>query len=64
MYNSNNELPESIKNNLPLKAQSIWREIFNNAYKEYRDDKKSCEVAWSGLEKAGWEKENDRWVEK
>lgn len=64
MYNSNIELPESIKNNLPLKAQNIWRKIFNNAYKEYRDDKKAFAVAWSGLEKAGWEKENDKWVEK
>lgn len=63
-YKSNIDLPDSVRNNLPEKAQSIWRKIFNNAYEQYSDDKKAFAVAWSGLEKAGWYKVNDKWVEK
>jgi cation transport regulator len=36
-YSKNNDLPDSVKTHLPAHAQDIYRETFNNAYKEYKD---------------------------
>jgi cation transport regulator len=74
-YNTNKELPESVKDNLPEHAQSIYREAFNNAWKEYADsedrrDGQSREetahrVAWAAV-KQSYEKDPDtgKWLEK
>ena len=42
---------ESIKKYLPEHAQSIWREAFNNALKEYNDEESAAKVAWSAVKK-------------
>lgn len=63
-YSSNEELPSGVKNSLPSSAQSTWRKVFNEAYKEYKDDSKASQVAWSGLKNAGWTKDGDKWVKK
>ena len=36
-YLTNEELPDSVKNNLPNHAQDIYRETFNHAWGEYQN---------------------------
>lgn len=36
-YDSLNELPESVRDNLPKHAQEIYKEAFNNAWDQYKD---------------------------
>ena len=35
-YKRNSDLPESVQKVLPGHAQDIYREVFNNAYDEYK----------------------------
>ena len=60
-YDSNDKLPESIKNSLPAKAQDIWRAAFNNAYDG--DDESTVKIAWGAVKSAGYKKDRDgNWV--
>ncbi len=71
-YNNNNELPDSVKNNLPDGAQTIYREAYNSAESQYQDPDKrrgeesaeeaSHKVAWNAV-KSRYHKEGDDWVE-
>lgn len=61
-YSSNFELPESIKNTLPVKAQTIFRKAYNGAYESYDGDAaKANATAWSQV-KTKYEKRNKKWV--
>lgn len=71
-YNTTNELPASVKDNIPEHAQEIYKEAFNSAYEQYdkpserRGDADREEtahrVAWSAVKKAGYEKgADDKW---
>jgi cation transport regulator len=73
-YNSDSELPESVRNVLPEHAQHIYREAFNSAYDQYdkpeerRDDADREEtahrVAWAAV-KQKYEKGSDgNWHQK
>lgn len=62
-YRSINELPESVKDNLPKKAQEIYKEAFNNADKKYKDEVTAHKVAWSAVKKE-YKKKEGRWVKK
>lgn len=74
-YNTNQELPEPVKNHLPRHAQDIYRAAFNHAYEEYQNSEKrydpeesleevSHRVAWAAV-KAKYEKGGDgNWVRK
>lgn len=67
-YPDINSLPSNVTNNLPLHAQEIFKEAFNNAYNEYRnpDDRRTGDdlentarkVAWSAV-KRKYEKGSD-----
>lgn len=58
-YNNISDLPDQVKDHLPKHAQDIYKEAFNNAFKEYknpkdRKDNSSQEetahkVAWSAV---------------
>ncbi|OGT30199.1 MAG: cation transport regulator ChaB [Gammaproteobacteria bacterium RIFCSPHIGHO2_12_FULL_35_23] len=60
-YNSVNDLPNNIKDNLLLQAQKIYQKAFNNAWEQFKEAKKRCnnssqeevshKVAWSAVEK-------------
>jgi cation transport regulator len=73
MYDTLDDLPERVKNNLPRHAQEIYRAAFNSAYEEYknpkdrRDDSTREEtahkVAWSAVEKK-YEKRAGKWRSK
>ena len=57
-YNSLDELPDSVRDNLPNHAQEIYMKAFNNAWDEYADaedrrgdasrEETAHKVAWAG----------------
>lgn len=73
-YKSNSELPESVRENLPEHGQDIYREAFNNAWKEYKEpserrgkesrEEVSHKVAWSAVEKVYEKNSEGKWVKK
>ncbi len=72
-YQSVNELPNSVKDNLPAHAQEIYKEAYNSAWEQYKnpDDRRgdssreevSHQVAWAAV-KQTYEKNDDQWVKK
>ena len=72
-YDKKSELPERVKDNLPKKAQEIFREAYNSAWKQYKDPKDrrgdasreevANKVAWSAVKKE-YKKEGDKWVKR
>jgi cation transport regulator len=38
-YRTNQELPDSVKDNLPAHAQDTYREAFGNAWDEYQEQR-------------------------
>lgn len=70
-YDSNEELPDNVRKNLPEHAQQIYRKAFNSAWDEYKnpedrrgdDDREevSHKVAWAAVKKE-YHKEGDKWV--
>lgn len=74
-YKNVNDLPDSVRNSLPLHAQEIYRAAFNNAYEEYKDPEKRrnpgedleqvChKIAWSAVEQKYTKNKDGEWVEK
>lgn len=69
------ELPKSVRDNLPKHAQEIYMKAFNNAWDEYADpeerrgdasrEETAHKVAWAAVTKV-YEKdeESGRWKEK
>jgi cation transport regulator len=72
-YKKNSQLPEGVKNNLPGKAQDIYREAYNSAWEEYSDpedrrgdasrEETAHRIAWAAVKKQ-YEKQDGRWVKK
>lgn len=72
-YRSISELPDSVKENLPKKAQEIYKEAFNNAWDQYKEpserrggasrEETAHKVAWNAV-KGEYEKKDDKWVKK
>ncbi len=70
-YKKNSQLPEGVKNNLPDKAQDIYREAYNSAWEEYSDpedrrgdasrEETAHRIAWAAVKKQ-YEKQDGRWV--
>lgn len=63
-YNSLNELPDAVKDNLPHHAQEIFKEAFNSASEEYKDEETAFKVAWSAVKKKYEKDSHDKWVKK
>lgn len=73
-YKNVDQLPDSVKDNLPEHALVIYKEAFNNAWETYkdpderkRDDDRetvSHKVAWSAVKKTYTKNEDGRWVKK
>ncbi|HJD57960.1 MAG TPA: ChaB family protein [Rickettsia endosymbiont of Ceroptres masudai] len=71
-YKNNNELPDSVKNHLPIHTKDIYREAFNHAFEQYKDaDKRrgndsretvAHKVAWSAVEKKYHKNDKGHWV--
>lgn len=72
-YDKVGDLPESVKENLPRKAQEIFMKAYNNAWKQYKNpedrrgdasrEEVSNKVAWSAVKKE-YKKEGSNWVKK
>ena len=70
-YRSNEDLPDGVKNHLPLHAQDIYREAFNHAWERYKSpaqrtlggtrENAARRVAWAAVKKK-YQKEGDRWI--
>ncbi len=70
-YKRITDLPDSVRNNLPIHAQEIYKEAFNNAWEQYADpedrrgdasrEEVAHKVAWSAV-KQMYEKRNGKWV--
>lgn len=74
-YNKIDELPDSVRNNLPEHAQHIFLKAYNNAWEKYskpedRRGKSSREetamkIAWAAVKKEYTKNENSgRWEKK
>jgi cation transport regulator len=64
-YQFNEDLPPSVRNHLPPHAQDIYREAFNNAYRQHaldpRREEASHRIAWAAV-KRSYAKEGEEWV--
>ncbi|PIN76547.1 cation transport regulator ChaB [Candidatus Woesearchaeota archaeon CG10_big_fil_rev_8_21_14_0_10_36_11] len=73
-YNTNNDLPKRVRNNLPQGAQTIFRKVFNESYIKYADPIKRkrndsleevCnKVAWFVVKKKYAKRKDGIWVKK
>ncbi|MDT8408149.1 MAG: ChaB family protein [Wenzhouxiangellaceae bacterium] len=73
-YKKNEDLPESVTDKLPDRAQTIYRKAFNSAWDEYADpsdrrgdssrEQIAHRVAWSAVKKEYEKGSNGRWVRK
>ncbi len=65
-YSSNGALPDSVKDNLPEGAQTVWRKAFNSALQTYNGDEGAASrVAWAAVRRAGYSRDADgNWVKK
>ncbi len=61
-YDTNEELPASVRDHLPSHAQDIFREAFNHAHREHHgDDAIASRIAWAAV-KRRYEKVDGAWV--
>jgi cation transport regulator len=73
MYKDINDLPDSVKNNLPKHAQEIYLKAYNHAWDQYAHpelrwggasrEETAHRVAWAAV-KREYEKNGDAWVRK
>ncbi len=74
-YREINDLPESVRAHLPQHAQVIYKEAFNHAWDEYRDEKDrrdhasqeetAHKVAWAAVKRSYQKDANSgQWVPK
>ncbi|MEX0848606.1 MAG: ChaB family protein [Candidatus Dependentiae bacterium] len=63
-YSSNADLPDSVKNNLPEHAQTIYRKAFNSAEKQYPSESQAHKVAWSAVENEYKKNDEGNWIKK
>ncbi|HEY9721353.1 MAG TPA: ChaB family protein [Oscillatoriaceae cyanobacterium] len=63
-YKTNGDLPSSVRDRLPEHAQDIFREAFNSASHEYKQESTAFRVAWAAV-KHEYHKDDDSgcWVE-
>ena len=71
-YSKVTDLPDSVKNVLPILAQEIYKEAFNNAWDEYKNPEErrsdndsredvSHKVAWAAVKNKYAKGDDDKW---
>lgn len=70
-HQTNESLPDNVKDVLPTHAQHIYKEAFNSAYDEYKDanerrdndDRETVahKVAWAAVKKKYEKGTDDKW---
>lgn len=64
-YDKNIDLPKNIKDVLPSKAQTIFRNAFNNALKSGKTEEQAFKIAWSAVKKQyKKDKDSKKWIKK
>ena len=72
-YNALEELPAGLQRTLPIQAQKIYQEAFNNAWEIYADKNKrglasreevSHRVAWSAVKRQYYKNLKNAWRRK
>jgi cation transport regulator len=63
-YKSTNDLPDNVKDHLPSHAQEIFKEAFNSALDEYKEEETAFKVAWSAVKHKYEKSSNGDWVAK
>lgn len=73
-YKSVDELPDSVKDNVPKHAQEIYMEAFNSAWEQYDDpeerrgdasrEETAHRVAWAAVKKQYEKGEDGNWRRK
>ena len=74
-YEKIDDLPDSVRNNLPTHAQEIFLESFNIAWDEYKEpderrentsrEKTAFKVDWSAVKKSYYKnKQSGKWIKK
>jgi cation transport regulator len=62
-YQSNEDLPRSIREHLPSHAQDIFREAFNHSYASYGGDESiAFRVAWAAVKHRFERSEDGSWL--
>ncbi len=71
-YSTLQELPDTVKKELPEHAQEIYKEAFNNAWNQYRSpserrgnesqEETAHKVAWAAVKKEYHKDSGGRWV--
>ncbi|TVQ98035.1 MAG: cation transport regulator ChaB [Desulfovibrionales bacterium] len=71
-YDSRNDLPSQVQENLPEHAQTIYRKAFNNAWEQYDAPEKrrkgadreetAHRVAWAAVKKVYVKDDQGEWV--
>ena len=63
-YKNRAELPESVREHLPVHAQDIYKEAFDSAWDEYGpDESRAHRVAWGAVERKYHKDPSGKWVE-
>lgn len=62
-YDDLSDLPDSVRNNLPKRAQEIYKEAFNSAEEQYGEESRAHRVAWSAVENKYEKNDKGNWVE-
>lgn len=63
-YDSLKELPEGVRDHLPHHGQEIYKEAFNSAIKEYKEEVTAHKVAWSAVKHKYEKTEDGKWKSK
>lgn len=73
-YDRQEDLPETVKENLPKDAQTIYRKAYTNAYDQYKDpderyddasrEEVAHKVAWSAVKNVYEKDDIGRWRRK
>ncbi len=64
-YEELDDLPDSVKRNLPKHAQEIYRAAYNSAEEEYDEEDRRHRVAWAAVkDKYEKDEESGEWVAK
>jgi cation transport regulator len=61
-YARNDELPASVRDHLPLHAQGMFREAFDQAWQRHGGDEATAfRIAWSAVQRS-YRKSGEVWV--
>lgn len=65
-YDSIDDLPDNVKDNLPKEAQKIYKEAYNASYDEHPDwdDARRAKYAWGAVKNVYEKNDDGEWVKK